>query len=100
MLNVVLVEPEIPPNCGNIARSCEAKYETSVEGECSTTPANPGITSCLEAADCRNGDCKWAACTLRQAGEYNWLRYQAAMLACGAVFDTEIVICLPKQILK
>ena len=24
MLNVVLVEPEIPPNCGNIARTCAA----------------------------------------------------------------------------
>jgi len=24
MLNVVLVEPEIPPNCGNVARTCAA----------------------------------------------------------------------------
>ena len=24
MLNIVLVEPEIPPNCGNIARTCAA----------------------------------------------------------------------------
>ena len=24
MLHVVLVEPEIPPNCGNIARTCAA----------------------------------------------------------------------------
>ena len=24
MLNVVLVEPEIPQNCGNIARTCAA----------------------------------------------------------------------------
>ena len=23
-LNIVLVEPEIPPNCGNIARTCAA----------------------------------------------------------------------------
>ena len=24
MLNIVLVEPEIPQNCGNIARTCAA----------------------------------------------------------------------------
>ena len=24
MLNIVLVEPEIPPNCGNVARTCAA----------------------------------------------------------------------------
>ena len=24
MLHIVLVEPEIPPNCGNIARTCAA----------------------------------------------------------------------------
>ena len=26
MLNIVLVEPEIPQNCGNIARTCAATF--------------------------------------------------------------------------
>ena len=26
MLNIVLVEPEIPQNCGNIARTCAATH--------------------------------------------------------------------------
>lgn len=28
MLNIVLVEPEIPQNCGNIARTCAATHST------------------------------------------------------------------------
>ena len=29
MLNIVLVEPEIPQNCGNIARTCAATAAAS-----------------------------------------------------------------------
>ncbi|MCC5822946.1 MAG: VCBS repeat-containing protein [Phycisphaerales bacterium] len=74
--------------------SCDSRYETSINGDCETTPADPGIYACMLAADCRLGDCKWAACVLRAAGEYSFLRFAAARLACAAVFDLEMVLCL------
>lgn len=78
--------------------TCDDRYVTS-PAECSTTPASPGIYDCMLAADCRNGDCKWAACALYQAGQTSFLRYAGSIITCAAVFDLEMALCIPAGIL-
>jgi len=81
------------------APSCDVKYDTSDEGECSTTPLGPGVQSCIDAAWCRSNDCHWAACILKESGEWSWVRWAAGNLACGMVTDVEIAACFPSEIL-
>jgi hypothetical protein len=82
-----------------LGQYCDDKYETSDEGECSRTPLDPGIQACIDAAFCRASDCHWACCVLKQSGEWGWVRWVAGNLACGAVADAEIVMCLPQPLL-
>lgn len=98
---VEVVDEHYVPICTRAAAAnCDDDYVTSVEGECSRTPIDGGIAACFEAVDCRLGDCKWAACVLWAAGDYNFFRYAGARLACAAVFDVELVGCVPRHILR
>ncbi|MCI8916547.1 MAG: tRNA (cytidine(34)-2'-O)-methyltransferase, partial [Oscillospiraceae bacterium] len=51
MVNIVLVEPEIPQNCGNIARTCAAtRSRLHLAPACQnisrdTFPRSPGIAA-------------------------------------------------------
>ncbi|MCX6665892.1 MAG: hypothetical protein NT038_07555 [Euryarchaeota archaeon] len=76
------------------------RYAISCGPEPSCNP-NPetGIQSCMAAAHCRLIKCYWAACVLYAHGETSWLEYALSYTACAAVFDVEILFCLPEPLI-
>jgi len=65
------------------------------EPSCSATPTGPGIQRCLVAACCRAKKCRWAACVIKDAGEWPAPGcYVAALLACNAVGAAESAGCI------
>jgi hypothetical protein len=78
---------------------CDTTWE-QCSATCSCTPIAPGIQECLEAARCRSSNCHWAACILRESGEYGQIRTNLANIACGAVYAIEMATCFPLELVN